>query len=96
MNKKEFVALGCAGLVLWEAGDFALTGEKPPLPAGQPHIHAPTANMSQSMAYGGYVAFTTSSASTGISGSWVTLPISQGRMNEPPVVVLPSLQFRSI
>jgi len=41
MDKKDMGALFCASLVLWEAGDFALTGEKPPLPAGQPHIEFP-------------------------------------------------------
>jgi hypothetical protein len=41
MDKKDVGALFCASLVLWEAGDFALTGEKPPLPVGQPHIEFP-------------------------------------------------------
>ena len=47
MDKKDIGALGCAGLILGEAVVFSFTGEKPPLPAGQPHIHVPvlTGNM---------------------------------------------------
>ena len=39
MDKKEIVVGVCVGVVLWDAVEFAVTGEKPALPAGQPHIH---------------------------------------------------------
>ena len=39
MDKKELVVGVCIGVVLWDAGEFAVTGEKPALPAGQPHLH---------------------------------------------------------
>lgn len=38
MDKKDVFVWGCIGLLSAEAAENTITGEKPQLPAGQPHI----------------------------------------------------------
>lgn len=91
MKKETFIALGCVGLVTMEAYEFGVTGEKPKPPASQPHIHAPTGNVSAS-AYQAPIFTLTSTNSTGISGNWVPLPMPQSAAGGPPVIIFPPVR----
>ena len=90
MDKKHWITLGCAGLVIWEAAEVGLTGEQPRLPAGQPHIHGSTGNTSTS-AYQMSQMNRVSTANSSLSSSAVSFltPPSTGNQIAPVIVYLP-------